>query len=165
MRRKTMHISMIAAVGRRLEIGKDNALLWRLDGDLPFFKRVTMGKPVIMGRRTFLSLPCALPGRRNVVLTHDKEAVFPGAETAATLAEAMALCGDAQEVFIIGGEQVYAQFLPLATRLYLTEAEAEDETADAYFPAFDKKEWTMQVLDEGGTDIPYRHVLYTREKK
>ena len=159
-----MRISMIAAVGRRLEIGKDNALLWRLDGDLPFFKRVTFGKPVIMGRKTFQSLPGALPGRKNIVLTRDAAAVFPGAVTATTLGGALDLCEDAEEVFIIGGEQIYAQFMPLATRLYLTEAEAEDETADAYFPAFDKTAWEMQVLDEGGTDIPYRHVLYTREK-
>ena len=159
-----MVISMIAAVGRRGELGKNNALLWRLDGDLPFFKRVTMGKPVIMGRRTFGSLPKALPGRRNIVLTHDPDARFEGAETALTPAQALALCGDAEEVFVIGGGAVYALFLPVADRLYLTEAQAEDPSADTYFPAFDGAAWERTVLDAGGTEIPYEHVLYTRGK-
>lgn len=159
-----MTVSVIAAVGRRGELGKDNALLWRLEGDLPFFKKVTMGKPVIMGRRTFESLPRALPGRRNIVLTRAEDAAFEGAFTAADAGEALALCGDAEEVFVIGGGQIYALFLPLADRLYLTEADATDESADAYFPAFDKTEWKREVLDACGTGIPYEHVLYTRIK-
>lgn len=158
-----MTISMIAAVGRNGELGRDNALLWRLDGDLPFFKRVTMGKPVIMGRKTFESLPRALPGRRNIVLTRSADAAFDGAFAAADPAEALSLCADAEEVFVIGGGQIYAQFLPLADRLYLTEARAEDPTADAWFPDFDRAAWDRQVLDAGGTEIPYLHVLYTRK--
>ncbi len=158
-----MRISMIAAVGRHGELGKNNGLLWRLEGDLPFFKRVTMGKPVIMGRRTFDSLPGALPGRRNIVLTRDASAVFAGAETAATPEAALALCGDAEECFVIGGGAVYALFLPRAERLYLTEAAAEDPAADTWFPPVDKNEWEREVLDVGGTAIPYEHVLYTRK--
>ena len=164
-RRKKMNISMIAAVGKNGELGKNNALLWRLEGDLPFFKRVTMGKTVIMGRKTYESMGRALPGRRNIVITRDKSVSAPDTETAPSPEAALKKCGVGEEVFIIGGGQIYALFLPLADRLYLTEAEAGDESADTYFPSFDPGEWEKTVLDEGGGEIRYTHVLYTRKKK
>ncbi len=157
-----MTLSMIAAIGKNNELGKNNDLIWHLDGDLPFFKKVTMGKPVIMGRNTFFSLPKALPGRQNIVLTFPPLFEAPGVTAVLTPEEALALVKDAEEAFIIGGASVYKLFLPMADRLYLTEAEAEDDTADVYFPDFDKSEWTRTVIDEGGTDIPYVHVLYER---
>lgn len=157
-----MTLSMIAAIGKNNELGKNNDLIWHLDGDLPFFKKVTMGKPVIMGRNTYLSLPKALPGRQNIVLTFPPLFEAPGVTAVLTPEEALALVKDAEEAFIIGGASVYKLFLPMADRLYLTEAEAEDDTADVYFPDFDKSEWTRTVIDEGGTDIPYVHVLYER---
>ncbi len=157
-----MTLSMIAAIGKNNELGKNNDLIWHLDGDLPFFKKVTMGKPVIMGRNTYLSLPKALPGRQNIVLTFPPLFEAPGVTAVLTPEEALALVKDAEEAFIIGGASVYKLFLPMADRLYLTEAEAEDDTADVYFPEFDKSEWTRTVIDEGGTDIPYVHVLYER---
>ena len=157
-----MTLSMIAAIGKNNELGKNNDLIWHLDGDLPFFKKVTMGKPVIMGRNTYLSLPKALPGRQNIVLTFPPLFEAPGVTAVLTPEEALALVQDADEAFIIGGASVYKLFLPMADRLYLTEAEAEDDTADVYFPEFDKSEWTRTVIDEGGTDIPYVHVLYER---
>ena len=157
-----MTLSMIAAIGKNNELGKNNDLIWHLDGDLPFFKKVTMGKPVIMGRNTYLSLPKALPGRQNIVLTFPPLFEAPGVTAVLTPEEALALVQDADEAFIIGGASVYKLFLPMADRLYLTEAEAEDDTADVYFPDFDKSEWTRTVIDEGGTDIPYVHVLYER---
>lgn len=157
-----MTLSMIAAIGKNNELGKNNDLIWHLDGDLPFFKKVTMGKPVIMGRNTFFSLPKALPGRQNIVLTFPPLFEAPGVTAVLTPEEALALVQDADEAFIIGGASVYKLFLPMADRLYLTEAEAEDDTADVYFPDFDKSEWTRTVIDEGGTDIPYLHVLYER---
>lgn len=157
-----MTLSMIAAIGKNNELGKNNDLIWHLDGDLPFFKKVTMGKPVIMGRNTFFSLPKALPGRQNIVLTFPPLFEAPGVTAVLTPEEALALVQDAEEAFIIGGASVYKLFLPMADRLYLTEAEAEDDTADVYFPEFDKSEWTRTVIDEGGTDIPYVHVLYER---
>ena len=153
---------MIAAIGKNNELGKNNDLIWHLDGDLPFFKKVTMGKPVIKGRNTYLSLPKALPGRQNIVLTFPPLFEAPGVTAVLTPEEALALVQDADEAFIIGGASVYKLFLPMADRLYLTEAEAEDDTADVYFPDFDKSEWTRTVIDEGGTDIPYVHVLYER---
>ena len=158
-----MILSMIAAVGKNGELGKNNALLWRLEGDLPFFKRVTMGRSVIMGRKTFCSLPKALPGRKNIVITRDESFFAPGAVAVSSPEAALEMCRDEDEVFVIGGGQIYALFLPLADRLYLTEAEARDDTADAYFPLFDRAAWTKTVLDEGGGDIRYIHALYERK--
>ena len=159
-----MTLSMIAAVGRNGELGKNNDLIWHLDGDLPFFKRVTMGKSVIMGRNTFFSLPRALPGRKNIVLTFPPLFEAPGAVTVLTPEEALDMVKDEDEAFIIGGASVYKLFIDRADKLYLTEAEAEDSTADVYFPEFDKTEWSRTVLDRGGTDIKYEHVLYSRIK-
>lgn len=160
-----MILSMIAAVGKNGELGKNNRLLWHLEGDLPFFKKITMGKPVIMGRKTFESLPGALPGRANIVLTRDKDYSAPGIVTAATVPDALALCGDVPEAFVIGGAAVYALFLPLADALYLTEAQATDPAADVYFPDFDKTAYKRAVLGCGGGDILYQHVLYTKKPK
>lgn len=155
---------MIAAIGKNRELGKNNDLIWHLDGDLPFFKRVTMGKSVIMGRSTFFSLPKALPGRKNIVLTFPPVFEAPGVTTVLSPEEALELVKDEDEVFIIGGASVYALFIDKADRLYLTEAEAEDDTADVYFPEFDKSQWNRTVIDEGGTDIKYVHVLYERKR-
>ena len=157
-----MILSLIAAVGRLGELGKKNALLWRLEGDLPFFKRVTMGKSVIMGRKTFCSLPKALPGRKNIVITRSAAFEAPGAVCVPTPEAALRLCEGEDEVFVIGGGQIYALFLPLADRLYLTEAEAEAPDADTYFPAVDPAAWDRTVIDEGGGDIRYVHALYER---
>ncbi|MBQ7637375.1 MAG: dihydrofolate reductase [Clostridia bacterium] len=157
-------ISMIAAVGKNGELGKNNGLLWRLDGDLPFFKRVTMGKSVIMGRKTFESLPKALPGRKNIVITSNESFEAEGVKRASSPEEALKMCEGEEEVFIIGGGRIYSEFIGTAQRLYLTEAEAEDETADTYFPVFDHEKWVSTVIDEGGTQIKYRHVLYERKK-
>ncbi|MCR5041100.1 MAG: dihydrofolate reductase [Clostridia bacterium] len=159
-----MTVSMIAAVGKNLELGKNNGLIWHLDGDLPFFKKTTMGCPVIMGRRTFESLPRALPGRKNIVLTRAKNAEFEGAFAAESVSRALELCGDADEVFIIGGAQVYGLFLPLADRLYLTEADAECPEADAYFPRFDAEDFDRTEIGSGGGEIGYVRALYTRKK-
>ncbi len=158
-----MTLSMIAAIGKNRELGKNNDLIWHLDGDLPFFKKVTMGKSVIMGRNTFFSLPKALPGRKNIVLTFPPVFEAPGVTCVLTPDEALNMVKDEDEAFIIGGASVYALFIDKADKLYLTEAEAEDDTADVYFPAFDKNEWARTVIDEGGTDIKYVHVLYERK--
>lgn len=159
-----MTLSMIAAIGENRELGKNNDLIWHLEGDLPFFKRVTMGKSVIMGRNTFFSLPKALPGRKNIVLTFPPVFEAPGVTCVLTPEEALELVKDEEEAFIIGGASVYALFIDKADKLYLTEAKAQDSTADVYFPEFDKSQWTRTVLGEGGTDIKYTHVLYERIK-
>lgn len=160
-----MTISLIAAVGRNYELGKNGELICRLKGDLPFFKRVTIGKPVIMGRKTFESLPAALPGRLNIVITSnalypaDGITVVSSAEKALETAERT---GSA-EAFVIGGGTVYSEYLPLADKLYLTEADFSDSDADTFFPRFDKSEWTREVIDVFDGEIPYEHVLYTRK--
>lgn len=159
-----MTISMIAAIGKNYELGKNNDLIWHLDGDLPFFKKTTMGKTVIMGRNTFFSLPKALPGRKNIVLTFPPVFEAAGATTVLSIDEALEMVKDEDEVFIIGGASLYAQFIDKADKLYLTEAEAEEPTADVYFPKFDKSLFTKTIIDEGGTDIKYVHVLYERIK-
>ena len=126
---------LVAALGRKREIGAGNALLWHLPEDLAHFKALTLGKPVLMGRKTWESLPPRfrpLPGRRNLVLT--RGAPIDGAETVRSLDEALALCADAPELCVIGGAEVYAQALARAQRLELTEVDGMWPEADAFFP-------------------------------
>ena len=136
-------LSMIAAVARNRVIGKDNRLLWHLPEDMKHFREVTRGKPVIMGRKTWESLPEAfrpLPGRHNIVLSRTPDYTPPGAAVAGSLDEALRLAGPVEEVFIIGGEALYRKALPQAQRLYLTEIDQEFE-GDAFFPEFKREEW------------------------
>jgi dihydrofolate reductase len=131
-----MSLSIIVAMTDARVIGKGNALPWRLPDDLRRFRAITMGHPVIMGRRTFESIGRALPGRRNIVVTSRPEAVA-GAQTAPTLCEAMALCPESEgEKFVIGGARMFAEALPLADKLYLTLVHA-DIAGDVYFPPFE----------------------------
>ena len=159
------NITMIAAVGKNLELGKNNNLIWHLKEDMKFFKEQTMGKPIIMGRKTFESLPKLLPGRKHIILTkqnlnlpeevlifHDKE-------------DLLKYIKDYQEeVMIIGGASIYKEFLNDSNKLVLTEIDAEDETAEAYFPSFDKEEWKEELLKEiNDEEIKYKHMVYTRK--
>ncbi|MDE8651643.1 dihydrofolate reductase [Novosphingobium album (ex Liu et al. 2023)] len=125
-------------------IGRDGALPWHIPADLKRFKALTMGKPMIMGRKTFASFPKPLPGRRHIVLTRDSHWRAPGAEIAHSLAEALALAGDG-EVAVIGGAEVYAAFLPLARRIELTEIHA-DYPGDTHMPALGA-EWRETVRE------------------
>ncbi len=131
-------ISLIAAMDRNRAIGKGNALPWHLPDDLKHFKHITLGKPVVMGRKTFESLGCRpLPGRRNIVVSRNGFAA-EGAEVFASLEEALAAAqAEAEEVMVIGGAQIYQQALPRADRVYLTRVETEVEGADAWFPELD----------------------------
>jgi dihydrofolate reductase len=138
-------VAVIAAVARNGAIGRDNELLWRNPQDLAHFRAVTMGCPVIMGRRTWDSLPARfrpLPGRRNVVVTRNAQWRADGAEPAASLADALARLADTPKVFVIGGAQLYALALPLADELVLTEIDA-DLDGDAHFPR-----WNRAAFDE-----------------
>lgn len=159
-------ISLIAVTARNRAIGKDNALLWQLPEDLRHFREITRGKPVIMGRKTWESLPAAfrpLPGRRNIVVSRNAAYVAAGAELAATLDAAVRLCADADEAFVIGGEQIYRQALPLADRLYLTEVDA-DADADAFFPELAPTDWQeVSRQAKGAVDgPPYSFAVYQR---
>lgn len=135
-------ISLIAAIGRNRAIGKDNRLLWNIPGDLPRFKALTMGHPVIMGRKTWESLPekfRPLPGRTNVVITRDPQYPAQGAVLAQSFPEALSRARGAEgaeEIFVIGGQQVYQCALPFAHRLYLTLVD-DEPAGDAFFPAYE----------------------------
>ena len=132
-----MEINIIAAVARNRAIGKDNKLIYWLPNDLKRFKALTTGHTIIMGRRTFESLPKgALPNRRNIVLSR-KQTKIPGCDCFRSLAEALSHCGEDEVVFIIGGESVYRQAMPKADRLCLTEIDDTPADADAFFPAYD----------------------------
>ena len=115
-----MKISMIVAMAENRVIGLDNKMPWHLPGDLKFFKRVTLGKPVIMGRKTYQSIGRPLPGRMNIVLTRDKDLQIEGVYCVQTVEQALALVTDVEEVMVIGGATIYQQFLSQVNRLYLT---------------------------------------------
>ena len=160
-----MNVTMIAAVGKNLELGKDNKLLWHLPEDLKFFKEQTMGKPIIMGKKTLDSLPRLLPGRLHLVLTHqqleetDQIKVFRDIDSLLEFIKSLE-----QEVMVIGGAQVYKQMLDFSDKMILTEVDAET-TADVYFPTFDKNDWDQEVLCEHQhEEIKYKHLVYTRKK-
>ncbi|MBH9575614.1 dihydrofolate reductase [Inhella proteolytica] len=126
---------LVAAMGRGRELGANNQLLWQLPEDMAHFKAITLGKPVLMGRKTWDSLPPRfrpLPGRRNLVLTRGP--ALEGAETVRSIDEAVALCAEAPELCVLGGAEVYAQALPLAHALALTEVDAHFPEADCWFP-------------------------------
>jgi dihydrofolate reductase len=130
-----MIISMVAAMAANRVIGKDNRMPWHLPADLKHFKQVTLGKPVVMGRKTFQSIGRTLPGRRNIVISRNTPADAQGAEWVQSLEQALNLLQDQPEVMIIGGAQIYSQCLPLAQRLYLTEI-ALETTGDTWFPDY-----------------------------
>lgn len=139
-------IAMIAAVAANGGIGINGGLPWHLPGDLQYFKAMTLGKPVIMGRKTFESLPNPLAGRTNIVITRDRQWQHEGVVAAYSIDEAIALATSiaqrdhAEEIMVIGGAQIYQQAFASAIRLYLTQIDAAFE-ADTFFPAFDKAQW------------------------
>lgn len=144
-------LTLVAAVARNGAIGIEGGLPWRLPGDLAFFKRVTMGRPVLVGRKTWESLPRKpLPGRRNLIVTRDAAYAAEGAEVFtdldAAVVRAAALTDN--EISVIGGSELYRQILPRARRLYLTEVDVAPE-ADTFFPNFDRSAW-IEVWREAG---------------
>ena len=158
-----MTVSMIVAKGTNNEIGGNGDLLWHIPSDLKFFKETTMGKSIIMGRKTFQSLPKALPGRKNIVITRDKSFLAAGA-TVVTDLEAALNESETDEVFIIGGASIYEAFFPKASKLYITEVDFTTDKADVFFPEVDLSQWKREVLKEGEENsLTFRHVLYTRD--
>jgi dihydrofolate reductase len=145
-------IVLVAAVAENGVIGRDNGMPWRLPGDLKHFKNTTLGKPVIMGRRTFESIGKPLPGRPNIVLTRDATFRADGVEVAGSIDRALSLAArhPAEEIAVIGGGEIYAQALPHASRIYLTEVKASPD-GTARFPALDRDEW-----HEVSRDGPHR---------
>ncbi len=157
------HVSLVAAVARDRGIGRGGALLVRLPEDMKRFRQLTMGSPIVMGRKTWQSIGRPLPGRRNVVVTRDPAFRGDGAETAASLDDALALAGDAPRVFVIGGAEIYALALPLADELQLTEIDATF-AADAFFPPWDPTLFarTLHEAHVSADGMPYAFTTYTR---
>lgn len=166
------HVSFVVAIADNGVIGRDNGLPWRLSGDMAFFKRVTMGKPVIMGRKTWESLPKKpLPGRPNIVVTRDAAYRAEGAEVVTSAEDALkrgiSLAAElgTDEVMVIGGAQLYAETFDHATRLYITEVHAAPD-GDVSFPAFDASQWcevSRERHDAGEKDsAAYSFVLYEK---
>jgi len=135
-----MILSIITAMDRNQLIGNNNQLPWHLPADFAHFKSITMGKPVLMGRKTYESIGKPLPGRTNIVLSRNPETKIDGVKCVSNLKEAFALVPEAEELMIIGGSTIYQMFLPQVDRMYLTYVDAEFE-GDAWFPAFDKTLW------------------------
>jgi dihydrofolate reductase len=144
-------------VARHGAIGRNNELLCRISEDLKFFKRTTLGSPVIMGRKTWDSIGRPLPGRRNIVITRNPEWKAEGAERAASVQDAMAKVQDAAKVFVIGGGEIYAQTIDRADRLWLTEVDAALARADAWFPEFDRARWRETRREHHAADA--RHAF------
>ena len=157
-----MSISMIAAVGRNNELGKDNDLIFHFKSDMKFFRETTTGSTVVMGRKTFESLPKVLPNRRNIVISRNEDLRIEGAEVCQSVEEAIELCGN-DDIFIIGGGKIYEEFLKYADKLYLTEIDAQCPEADTFFPEFDKSQWKREVLAEHNENgVDFQHILYTK---
>lgn len=160
------NISIIVAIAENHAIGKDNKLLWHISEDLKRFRKLTTGHTLIMGRNTFLSLPNGpLPDRRHIVISDIAGESFSGCEMAGSIEEAIELAGQNDECFVIGGGMVYAQFLPVAGKLYLTRVHHRFE-ADTFFPEIDFDQWetglTETIPAGGKNDYPHTYTEYTR---
>jgi dihydrofolate reductase len=160
-------ISIIVAVSEDWGIGKNNELLWRIPEDLKRFKRLTSGNAIIMGKRTWESLPSRpLPNRKNIVLTDIPHEIIEGSVTAYSIEDALSKCDSDSEIFIIGGGSIYRQFLPLADRLYITHVHS-NAPADVYFPEIDLKIWKVVDREKfsiiGEDAIPYTYTIYERK--
>jgi len=151
-------VALVAAFDRRRAIGRDNQLPWRLADDLKRFKALTLGKPVLMGRKTAQALGRALPGRRNLVLTRSSQVPFAQMEAVDSLQSAIDLAGG-EQLMVIGGGEIYALALPIAVTMHLTHVDTEVAGADAYFPAFDPGEWEVASQGAHSADARNEHAF------
>ncbi len=159
-------VALVVAVDEAGTIGRDGALPWRLPSDLRHFKQITMGKPVVMGRKTFESIGRPLPGRENIVLSRDPDYRAEGCRAVGSLQEALAAAGEAEELMVIGGAELYAQALPLAERIYLTRVHARF-AGDTFMPRLDPEEWLETRREEHPADArnPYAHTFVVLERR
>lgn len=161
------NISIIVAIADNLAIGNNNDLLWHISDDLKRFKKLTTGHNIIMGKRTFHSLPNGpLPHRNNIVITDNKNENFEGCEMAYSIEEAINLMDNDKENFIIGGGMVYSQFMPLANKLYLTRVHHDFE-ADTFFPEIDMQNWNVVENEyfKHSEKNEYAHTFQILERK
>ena len=172
-----MIISLIAAIGKNNELGKGNDLIWKLPADQKFFRETTTGHPMVMGRKTFESLPGILPDRKHIVITRDKSYLRPtdakalagkhDVDVVGSLEEALAPFKNTEtEVMVIGGAEIFRQSMDIANRLYITEVDAEDKAAEVFFPPIDKTKWReVSRLPHSPDDknpLPYTFIIYER---
>ncbi len=159
--------SLVVAMARNRVIGRDNALPWRLPEELAHFKRVTMGHPIVMGRRTWESIGRPLPGRQNIVVTRTPGYAAPGCTVVESLEAAWQAAGNAGEVCVIGGTTLFEETLPMADRIHLTEVEAE-VAGDTWFPAFDRSQWSEREVARHPADArhayPFRILQLDRRR-
>ena len=162
-----MILSVIVAIGKKNEIGRNNQLLVHLPGDLKHFKEITSGHTIIMGRKTFDSLPKGpLPNRKNIIISRNKELKIEGAVVYPSLDYALIKLRDEEEIFVIGGEQIYNQILPDADKLYLTKIHADFSDADAFFPEINYREWRVVSQETFAADEknPYAYTFVELER-
>lgn len=162
-------ITLIAAITRDRALGRDGDMIFHISEDLKRFKKLTTGHPLVMGRRTFESFPNGpLPGRRNLVVTRDAEYVRDGIETFTSLEAALEACGDSGAM-VIGGGQIYAQAIPVADRLLITEIDTFAPDADTFFPEISPDEWELTEASDPLTDQKsracFRYLTYKRKNK
>lgn len=159
-----MNINIIAAIGKNNELGKNNDLIWKFKEDMKFFKETTIGHPVVMGRKTFESLPKVLPGRKNIVITRS-EILNNEIEIYKSIRDFLIKYKEYEDdIFIIGGASIYKEFIDIANKLYLTEIDAECRDADVYFPLFNKENWNQEIISQKEeNNIKFNHVLYKRK--
>ena len=159
-------LSLICAMDNNRLIGSNNALPWHLPADLAFFKRTTMGKPIIMGRKTYQSIGRPLPGRQNIVITRDSSFSAPGCDVSPGIDAALKLCSDADEAMLIGGASLYEQTLAMADNLFITLIDGEFD-GDTWFPQIDFDVWGVEFREDYSADErnpnDYSFVKYVRE--
>lgn len=156
-------LTLVVAYSENRAIGRDNALPWKLPGDLAHFKRTTLGSPIIMGRKTWESLGRALPGRTNIVVSRNAQYVAPGAIVVTTLEDAVAACGDVANAYVIGGAQIYDQAIPIAQQVIATEVHAHVE-GDAFFKSLPAEQWQEAAREPQPAENGYAYdfVVYQR---
>ena len=151
-----MRLSIVVAMDSNRLIGKDNGLPWHLPADLAFFKKLTTGNTILMGRKTFDSIGRPLPNRRNIVITRNADIEITDCEVVNSIEKALSLVQSETEVMVIGGAKLYQQILPIADRLYITQIEGEFD-GDAYFPSYNEAEWSQISIDSREPDENNHH--------
>jgi len=161
-----MSLSIVVAMDENRLIGKDNKLPWHLPADLAYFKKITTGKSILMGRKTYDSIGRPLPNRRNIVVSRNEGVLISGCEVVSSIAKALEITKDEQEVMIIGGASLCEQVLPKVSRLYITKIEGKFD-GDVYFPAYDEAEWGLTSLETHQPNEKNKYVYHfiTMERK
>jgi dihydrofolate reductase len=163
-----MKLAIIVATDEQGLIGKDNDLPWKLSADLQYFRRVTMGKPLIMGRNTHESIGRALPGRKNIIITKNEAYQAEGCTVVHSITDALMACEQVEEVMVMGGASLYEQLLPSADKLYLTQVHAS-LAGDTWFPTWNKNAWSEisreDHLADEKNDYAYSFIIYEKVNK